>query len=693
MPPPRWLAGISLAAAVGQFVACSPWLRLGDIEPPPGKRIVATVSFTGNKALSDADISNKLFHRPESLDPGEPKVFLEPYELGLDRKRIESLYAAHGFFEARVSEARVEKPNPYIVQLHFDITEGAPTRVMALQLNSPTIQSATASAKDPETAALYELKRQWRKLIPVKRGDVWTEQTHRRTKELWIRTLHQRGFAFAQVFGEVLVHRERQVASVTYHVITGPLVRVAGVDVVGAKVAPVDRIIERVDLKPGAVVTSERLAQAEKRVLAMGAFAGVQIALQHEPLAKKLGNRKPTFENLRRIKWPSEVRVRVTVTETTFNELQAGGGLNADSSEVGVFLRVGYTNRDFLGGLRNLKFEAQPTVSVVVDSDQPEVDPGVASTLQFSQPAIFGLEYTQLSIRADYEFSTEVYDSHVLRGSLGVVNSVLHEFTVRGGLSYEYWRLGLAEECSNCDQSGSVGFESLQGLDLDPDEPDIVLAHLDLGATLDLRDSIADPRNGFYASLSSEFAFRWLGSEFSYVKLVGDIRGYYTFSSRSRDYVTLAARLKLGAIFLLEGTSGLPLPVRFKGGGANDMRGYALDQMGPFLFQCPTTKVLQESLNDNACADDFEEFRIGGLLTTVASLEARFYVLEKLALVAFLDVGQVWSELEGFDPELLDLAPGGGLRVYTPVGAIRLDLGGVVRTGKVAVHITLGQAF
>jgi len=698
--PGRLLAALLAFGLVGGaagFGGCSPILRLGDIEPPPGKRIVASVGYSGNKALADGDISEKIFHRPESLNPSDDKVFLNEYELGLDRKRIESLYAANGYFDARVSPAKVSLPNKYIAQLEFGIEEGEPTKVLGLQLNSPAIQAARPSDNGITAETQYWVKRNWKRLIPLKRGDVWTETAHRKSKELLTRALHDRGFAFAQVFGDVLVHKERHVASVTYHVIVGPLVRVGEVKVRGNKVAPTQRILTRVELKKGDIVTPTKLADAERRVLGMGAFAGVRITIEHEPLAKKLGKKPPTYENLRALAWPSSVPLSVVVNETTFNEVQAGGGISADSSEVGIFARVGYTNRDFLGELgdetfrlRTFRFEAQPSVGIVLDENVVRAAPGVESTLQFIQPAII-TEYTQLSARADYEYSTsELYDSHFLRGSVSLSNTVIHELTIRGGFSAEYWHLGLSDQCSNCDDLVSLGFDALQGLELDPDKPDIVLTSFNLGITLDLRDSIADPRNGFYAAASADFAVY----QFEFIKLVGDIRGYYTFSHRSRDYVTLAARLRLGAIWLLGDTTALPLPARFRGGGANDMRGYSLDQMGPFLCQNSTSKALTAADETTGnCGSSLQLFPLGGGMSAVASIEARFYLWESIALVAFFDVGQIWGERNDFNFSELDLAPGGGLRIYTPIGAIRLDVAGLLRNGAVTTHISLGQSY
>ena len=49
-----------LLALVMMATGCSPIIRFGDIEPPPGERIVATVSYRGNSAMSDANISQKL---------------------------------------------------------------------------------------------------------------------------------------------------------------------------------------------------------------------------------------------------------------------------------------------------------------------------------------------------------------------------------------------------------------------------------------------------------------------------------------------------------------------------------------------------------------------------------------------------------------------------------------------------------
>lgn len=703
-----WQRGVLwvLVAGLLTATACSPVFRLGDIQPPPGQRIVATVSYDGNSALSDVEISEKLHNRPESPNPADDKVLLDPYQLGLDRKRIESIYAARGYFDAKVTPARVTFPNKYIAQVRYTIDEGEPTKVLSLQLNSPRIQAARAKDTDVVKSTMYKLNQRWRTAIPLRQGDIWNEAAHRRSKEVLTRTLHDAGFAFAQVFGDVLVHRERRIASVTYHVIPGPLVTIGQVNIVGAKAASTDRIRERVEFEPGDVIRPSALADAEQRVLAMGAFSGVRIALQHPSLASKLDGKEPTFDNLRAIQWPSEVAVQVIVTETQFNEIQGGLGFDADDAAVGIFARVGYTDRNFLGGLRTFKAEAKPSLDVILDEVDIRVAPGVEASLQFVQPAIFS-EYTQLSIRADYAFETSAgYDSHLLRGSLGFAHTVLHQVTIRAGYSVEYWRLEFGEGCVGCDFV-SEGFDELQGLDVNPEDPNIVLAHLDFGVTIDLRRPVTDPRQGFYAAFNAELAVPWVGSDYSYLKLVADIRGYWTVGDGRRDIFTLAGRLKVGGIVLLGDTTTLPLPARLTGGGANGMRGYASGQMGPQLCQNPTTKALStsdfsscDSAQRPAGPDEvsttqrLEVFPIGGRLLVSASIESRFYIFEDFAVVGFLDVGQIWSSPADFNLRALRWAPGFGLRLYTPIGAIRVDLARRLPPDpKWGFHLSLGQAF
>jgi translocation and assembly module TamA len=120
----------------------------------------------------------------------------------------------------------------------------------------------------------------------------------------------------------------------------------------------------------------------------------------------------------------------------------------------------------------------------------------------------------------------------------------------------------------------------------------------------------------------------------------------------------------------------IPSNHRFYAGGGGSVRGYRYRSLSPLG---PTGEV------------------IGGRSLFEASIETRIKITDTIGLVPFLDMGGAFeSAFPDFD-EPLRYAAGLGLRYYTAVGPIRLDLATPLnpREGDkpLAFYIGIGQAF
>jgi translocation and assembly module TamA len=94
----------------------------------------------------------------------------------------------------------------------------------------------------------------------------------------------------------------------------------------------------------------------------------------------------------------------------------------------------------------------------------------------------------------------------------------------------------------------------------------------------------------------------------------------------------------------------LPPSVRFFAGGASTVRGYDYQSLGP--------------------KDIFGNV-IGGKHLLVGNIELERGISKLFGVAAFYDVGNAFNSLNQMD---LQQGVGLGVRLYTPVGAMRLDL-------------------
>ncbi|MFO8081734.1 MAG: BamA/TamA family outer membrane protein [Armatimonadota bacterium] len=177
----------------------------------------------------------------------------------------------------------------------------------------------------------------------------------------------------------------------------------------------------------------------------------------------------------------------------------------------------------------------------------------------------------------------------------------------------------------------------------------------------DRRDVRSNPRSGTMSSLTFEQAGALLGGGTEFGKLQLDHRRYY---SVGEDVVAL--RLMAGTTF-----GSPPLFESFTVGGANTLRGYEPD-------------------------------RWRGESLLLGNAEYRKRINDSLTAVAFVDVGDAYggtfeTVVPGFEIEATDqnfephVGVGAGVRVITPIGPIRLDMG-FGEDGSQA-HFSFGHTF
>ncbi|MGE9984071.1 autotransporter assembly complex protein TamA [Desulfovibrio sp. SGI.169] len=146
-------------------------------------------------------------------------------------------------------------------------------------------------------------------------------------------------------------------------------------------------------------------------------------------------------------------------------------------------------------------------------------------------------------------------------------------------------------------------------------------------------------------------------------------------AGRPDDRLVLAGRVEGGA---MSGSAlrSIPSSMRYYAGGAGSVRGYAYQALGP---------------------RDHEDEPLGGRSYQVVNLEARFKITENIGLAPFLDGGMVYTDEFPRIIGDMDWGAGLGLRYYTPIGPVRLDVAAPLRRidgdPPVQVYISIGQSF
>ncbi|MBM4186993.1 MAG: hypothetical protein FJ206_06740 [Gemmatimonadetes bacterium] len=193
-------------------------------------------------------------------------------------------------------------------------------------------------------------------------------------------------------------------------------------------------------------------------------------------------------------------------------------------------------------------------------------------------------------------------------------------------------------------------------------------------------NNLLDPSRGSIYSFEATVSAPWLGStRFSeFTRLVAEGSWYRPLGSE----VVLAARLKGGITFAprlrLGGAAGnfVPPDQRFYAGGANDVRGFDRNQLGPVVYLTD-----ESNLRPDSTVIDLDEVQVaptGGNTLALANVELRLpspLLAGRLRWALFVDGGGVWERGGAFATgAVFRVTPGFGFRFATPLGPMRFDL-------------------
>jgi len=212
---------------------------------------------------------------------------------------------------------------------------------------------------------------------------------------------------------------------------------------------------------------------------------------------------------------------------------------------------------------------------------------------------------------------------------------------------------------------------TLSGTDDAPFDITATAPRLQAAVVIDRRNDPFNPTAGWFASQSVEYSSPELGSDLDFIKGFTQFQRY--------------ARMGRGVVLVSSARIGLARPLadailvpneRFRAGGGTTVRGYREDSLG------------------TASGGSIE---LGGNALLVINAEARVPIYRWLNIAGFLDAGNIFEEVADLRIGDLQTSVGFGVRVDSPVGLFRLDLGVPInrRSGDSSwrLHFGIGQAF
>ena len=605
-----------------------------------GDERLAAIKFEGNHRLSnDTLVTGLALHRVQKRG-GAP----DPYLVQIDADRIRGEYLRRGYLDVDV-RPRVERKGDAATVI-YTVEEGtrAPTHVTITGL--------------PDDVPVERVRSQ----LPLRDGAPFDYQTYDLAKPLLLGVVQDAGYAHARLDATVVADRANHSAIVELAYTPGPRCVFGPVEISGATGELATAVRERLMFAPGQVYSTQAVTQTQRNLYGFGRFSTVRV--QPDQGAGEV------------------VGVKVSVSEGARHQVQFGGGFGIDPTGYEVRGRAGYSIAGWPFPLDTVSLDFRPAYAYI--SDPGQYEPRIRALAKFERADLFWT-YTKALVEAGYNYLTvEAYTSYGPLARLGFETPLgTDKLKLRVGWGIEQVSFRHPSDAFADPKNAQL----YQDLGLDHPER---IAGLQQALVIDLRDHPLEPRFGAYGELHTTEAGAYAGSAYDYFALVGDGRGYLPLFGG----VVLAGRARYGGIF-----GDVPVTERFFSGGSVSQRGFGERKLSPYVEgNIPDKNDKTKMVKVTA------PYGGAGLLET--SVEARVPITKiremPLGVVGFVDAADVTETASGVDPTNLHWAVGGGLRLMTVVGPVRLDVGyRLNRTGtmdpdpgsRFAYHLTIGEAF
>ena len=637
-----------------------------------GDTEVREVRFVGNANFADDELLVGIVTTPSSWLRRTTRYFgvrhcLAPREFPRDVERLRVFYRNHGFLEVQV-DTIVTRVADEAVTIAFAIIEGEPILVDRVVVDG--------LEEVPEALAVE-------RGLPASIGEPFDRYANRATLDTIIHRLRNTGYPEAEAFlGYDLRFLERR-ATVRFAVVPGPRRRLGEVRIrrSGPNGTPPEisnsAVRNLAGLSTGDLYRERQLERAKRLLYQSEAFASVEV----RPLLATADSVLP---------------VEIEVTEAALGNARFGAGMaNLDCVRATAEL----TRHNIFQSASRLELRARVSK---IGADQ--ICPGLTSRDPYSQTLNY---YVSTTVTQPFIFRTRFVPTYTLyQERRGEYRAFLREAPI--GVSASFSRaaaaralnLGYSIELGRTEAQPALFcavFNACVAADREALQRFQRLAVVSAATSYAQTDDAIDPSRGVVARADIRYPSKFLGSdaalEFARFSLDGSLY------RRISDDIILAMRLRVGGVvgptFAIDAAERfVPAQERLFAGGPTTVRGFRQNELGPAVYipEAYDTlgvaggKVSGFDVGDTVYfqASDSGGRRAvptGGNAMVVGNIELRFdspVFPELLSLVAFADAGRVWNRGLGVERlrfTTLAVTPGFGVRLRTPVGQIRADVG------------------
>jgi translocation and assembly module TamA len=512
--------------------------------------------------------------------------------------------------------------------------------------------------------------------LPLKTGAPAVASTVLGAGARLLSVLGEQGYAFAKVDPPVAYEDKTDpILDVTFHVETGAKVRIGEIRFRGLKRVKEKVVRRRLLVHTGEQYNSSAIERARADLLNLGVFAAVSVGVGSK--ADATGGVPITFRMRER------PRHTINVTAAYSTDLGGSGGIT-------------WGDRNLFGNAEQLTV----TTQLLNAGGRSTNGLGYDANVKYMLPDFGHRDQTlQLSVGAIKQY-LDAYDQTATTAGATLTRKLSSLWTVSAGLSTVNEKIiQVVGVCGPPFPACSPPPPPAELSDILPVDHTYyyTLIQLPLAVTYDSTDlasPLDDPTHGMRNSLSITPTHSLGASSANF--LIDQLK-IATYFDLDRWLPTSAGRSVIAARLLVGVAQGagactappekgldqdiaecrLPPDQRFYGGGSASIRGYAYQAVGPNF---PNTG-----------------YPVGGTALVSGGIEYRQRFGQSLGAAFFVDAGQVSNTLT-ITPGNIFVGVGAGVRYYTPIGPVRLDVAFPTKSTAIdnqsfQIYIGLGQAF
>jgi outer membrane protein insertion porin family len=608
---------------------------------------------------------------------------LDHLELARDVVRIKVYYYKRGYRETDVDTVITRaRAHTNRVRVTFKITEGLPVMVDSLVVLRPSDTLLTEKAI--KHAVLMHAGH------PLNLVDLDTSHVRLRDA-LW-----DKGYADAIITDTIQVHDSARTAEVTIKIDPRWVATVESVTVHGDSILPPTIVQKMITLKPGNIYKRDNVIESQQALYSSNLFRRATIVLPPRGDSAKL--------------------IDINVNEARLHSVKLSAGFNT----VDFIQTEGkYTDYNFFGNARrldlhlvvsNLLAPALNGTGIFRDVLADNGLPGDSSHAYLQPTYQASIDVTQrwfgdprntvgLGLFVHRTSAPGIYVDKGYGTSLSFTRNVAPRTPLSIVYRYELTQVEAGDVyfCVNygvCQQT-TIGLLRNRN----------ALSPVSLDYYMDRTNDEFNPSDGYSARADLEHASKYTLSDFRYNRASGEATIFRAFGK-----AVIAGHLRGGWVGALSSTSTssgeglddiLHPRKRFYAGGANSVRGYGENQLGPRILTVDPAKLISDagcttaSISNGTCdpgghgaprqaggdstsipSSQFSSLPTGGTSLIEGSIEYRFpFGMKNLQAAVFLDAGYVGAGSSDVTKGKAAVTPGFGVRYLSPVGPIRVDLG------------------